>query len=399
MKFLLIIFSLSYFMAMSTAGAIEVPRNTDTAINKIMEPKQMLTIATSSDVTAVWRGFTHEWVNAVHRAGVIGNWIKVADKTNTPKDFTAFHWAQSGSVPDSASFSSRYNLLRATNTRFFPGKRTIPIWITEGREEFFSKEVVIPRTVANELTNKEKFSVLLNGFRIEKDFGHEAKKLGLLELEVTEPTVTESNITFVIKGRMMASCKSGECWPNYKKGEYDITVFFNVVASMNDQFNSVKHDPLVRDYPYDSAYEISESLGSLKGEKLNPIPAYDDYAVNVLGIRKFRFYASKDVSITKPDNVPHLYKWKMWVKEPVASGASAGETGGKAFFAHSKKHFTNVPHTGNARIEIEPITLQFKNGDSKVCNWSQTKEFGNSKKGRYQYSKTGTLEAGNLNCL
>lgn len=368
------------------AAATKLPGNTSTG-------RQV------PDVTGIWRGFTHVWVGKAHRAGVLGNWIKLKDQTTQPRDISAHHWAQSGTAKDSASFSSRYSLLEANDTRFIPGKIEQPVWIVEGTEESFSNEVVIPKTTQNMLIDKEVFDAVINGFRIEKRSAWDAKKLGILEIELTQPNVTQSKIKFHINGRIMVSCKSFECDVGIKKGEYNIVVYYNLIASKTGQFNSVHHNTLIRDYSYDSKIKpVNEESGQLSGEKLKPVPPYRGYSVNVTGIRKFRFHASKDTSLGAPDNVPHLFKWKMWINNASTSGPDAGVLKGMAYFEHSKNGSGNFGHTGHARIEIDPVTLQFKSGDSVACSWSQTKTFGNSTSGKYKYSNSGVIAQSKLSC-
>lgn len=362
-------------------------------------PGNTSTVHQVPDVTAIWRGFTHVWVGEVHRAGVLGNWIKLKDQTTQPRDFSAHHWAQSGTAKDSASFSSRYSLLEANDTRFIPGKIEQPVWIVEGTEESFSNEVVIPKTSQNMLIDKEVFDVVINGFRIEKRSTWEAKKLGILEIELTQPIVTRSKVKFHVNGRFMASCKSFECDVGIKKGEYNIVVHYNLIAAKTGQFNAVHHNTLIRDYSYDSKIgSFNEEAGQLGGEKLKPVPPYSNYAVNVTGIRKFRFHASKNASLGAPDTVPHLLKWKMWINHVSTSGPDAGVLKGMAYFEHRKNIPRNAGHIGHARIEIDPVTLQFKSGDSVACSWSQTKTFGNSKSGKYKYSNSGVIAQSKLSC-
>ena len=119
-----------------------------------------------TDVALFWRGFKHKWVKKVHRTGKLGNWLRTENKNTFPKDVFINHVAQSGTSSDDAGFSTIYDVVQATHTRFVPGKVVIPISVKERVNFHFKEHVSIQATESNRLRDKTKFTAIINGFNL-----------------------------------------------------------------------------------------------------------------------------------------------------------------------------------------------------------------------------------------
>lgn len=361
------------FIMATTAIAISGCQGLGTALQQAAE---------DTDATVVWRGFEHKWDHEVHRTGRFGNWIQADSMTAFPKEVSLHHAAQSGTNADSAAFNTHYDLLQATHTRFIPGSIHIADFDMEEEEIVpFERHVEIDITGGNKLTGKTELTALINGFDLSRRNGT-AKKLGLLEVELSRPEIVGDKISFDVSGRLMLSCRSTECdvdegaGPYRNDVHYNLDIYYLVVAGDPEFVSVLEHDTLGRSYAYDSHGDgVPESLGVFTDD-ISPTLS-NGYQVNAMGMRKFRFEVSKNTDMFFPDPVPHLYTWRMY-------GDHSGlltytpKVSGRAFFAHSKNGATNHPHKGQARVEFDPVSLQFKVGLKKKCEWSESRSFPNN---------------------
>jgi len=361
--------------------------------------------AEDTDSAAIWRGFEHKWDHEVHRTGRFGNWIEVSSEVRFPKTVDLNHAAQSGTNADSAQFNTHYDLIQATNTRFIPGEIHISdLDMEEGEVKRFERSVEIDISVANKLTGKTVLAAVINGFDLARKNGT-AKKLGLLEIGISEPETVGNKIRFDIRGSVMLSCKSTECDVDEGAGpfrndvHYTLTIYYLLAAGEEDYLNVVQHSFVGNSYDYDSAGDgVSESLG-LFNRSLNQ-PLSSGFQTSNMGIRAFRFAVSKNTDAFFPDPVPHLFTWRMYGQH---SGLLTGDLHmeGRAFFAHSRNGATNHPHQGEAAVQFKPVSMQFKVGLKKSCEWTENHSFpNNASTGASVQTKNGEIESkGNLICI
>ncbi|MBV7326974.1 hypothetical protein KFU94_01670 [Chloroflexi bacterium TSY] len=167
--------------------------------------------AEDTDVTLIWRGFTHEWLGQVHRTGRFGNWIEVDTDQVLPRDVSLHHMARTGTASDDADFSMIYDIVQATHVRFVSGMHTFPVDKTELDTLHQTETVSISVTNDERLSDKDVFVALINGFSIQVRDGSVAKKLGKLRIDLSQPIRVGNQITFDIDTSIMMSCKSTEC--------------------------------------------------------------------------------------------------------------------------------------------------------------------------------------------
>lgn len=359
-----------------------------------------------TDVALFWRGFKHKWVKKVHRTGKIGNWLRTEDKNAFPKDVFINHVAQAGTSSDDAEFSTVYDVVQATHTRFVPGKVVIPISMKERVNFHFKEHVSIQATESNKLHDKTKFTAIINGFNLKLKNGSQAKKLGHLDIDMANFEKSLQHIEFDISGNVMMSCASTECdldEPVFKPNnvDYDLVIYYLLVAGEDEWANFIEHDQLVHSYDYDSRKgEVDEKLGSINGRSLSA-RLENGYQASALGIKRFSFDVSKSKTVTKPDIVPHLYSWKMWLQH-AGNLTVSPEVNGQLFFSHSTKSWSNVGHVGHVAMKIKPVSLQFKVGLMKSCDWTATREFPNNKSngGQHKKGKKGNIPGpGSFGCI
>ncbi len=349
-----------------------------------------------TDVAPIWRGLKHEWQDEVHRTGRIGSWVEVEDSEAFPKDVSIHHVAQSGTAADDATYSVIYDMVQATHTRFVPGTVVIPVSVREEVNFHFEEHVAIEATEAAKLKDKDLFVAVLNGFDLETNTA--AKKLGHLDVRLTQPVKFAQNIEFDVVGDLMMSCASTECDTQKNRVDYDLTIHYLLVASKADSAHFVEHERLSNSYDYDSRDTVPESLGNIHGTDLSP-PLDNGYQTSALAMTFFSFDVSKDTSLTKPDPVPHLFAWKMWMRHRGAL-TIAPEVDGQLFFSHDKAGWSNVGHDGHVEMSFDPISLQFKTGIKKACEWEATRPFGNASSGTTEESKSAQInDPGNFACV
>jgi hypothetical protein len=91
----------------------------------------------------------------------------------------------------------------------------------------------------------------------------------------------------------------------------------------------------------------------------------------------------------------------MWIQHSGNLTVSP-EVNGQLFFSHSKKSWSNVGHKGHVVMKIEPVSLQFKVGLMKSCDWTATQEFPNNKSsgGQHKKGKKGSIPGpGSFGCI
>lgn len=348
-------------------------------------------IPNDTDVALVWRGFEHSWQGEVHRVSRIGNWIDVSN-SEFPKKVTINHSAQSGTNADVAKFSTYYDVLQAYYTKFVTGKATISIITQERKVKQFSQRVEIPVSSYAGLSGKDQVDVVLNGFDFDKK-NFQTKKLGILELNIENVQHTSSSISFDVNGELMMSCESTECGIG-EDLEYDLKVYYLIVASTPDNFKFYHHPVVSTNYDYDSNNPVPESLGTFDYKSLNTTydPSFSTTA-NTLAIRGFRFNVSKLETLLAPDIVPHLFTWKMWLAYASVVSGTEPAVKGQAFFAHSNNGVTNIGHIGHVFMEIKPVSLLFKTGGIKAyCISDGSQSFGNDASGDNIHTITGEIK-------
>ncbi|MFT7519967.1 MAG: hypothetical protein ACI9MC_002111 [Kiritimatiellia bacterium] len=372
--------------------AADLPTDTDLDTSTETDSEVVQT-----DAAVLWRGVKHAWHDEVHRTGRFGNWVAVDTQGGLPREFSVHHLARTGTVKDTATFSVMYDVVQADRTRFVAGVQTLPIDTLERTTVAVSEHVVVPVSSDALLEGKSSFVALLNGFSLYVRDDELAKKLGTLQLRLSDPMLIDGRVEFDITGELYLSCASTEC--DLDEGlsrqtvAYDLDVHWLLVASEADAMHVIRHESVGAEYGYASKNPVPESLGELGGVALND-SLREGYASHTMGLRGFRFHVRKQTSVFLPDPVPHLFTWKMWgdVRD-VGDGSLALD--GQAFFAHSSNGVTNVGHKGHADLSYEPVTLQFRGGNSARCEWEDTQPFGNnSSEGVEAYERAGTIEEG-----
>ena len=294
----------------------------------------LLTNALAADV--LWQGVEHAWHDKVHRTGRFGSWAWTD---------TVHHLARAGTATDTATWTTRYALLEGIETAI--GSATVQVEAQEGEVVEFTQVLLLRGTDA-----------VLNGFSVSVQEGAPSKKLGLLEIRVAGTEINDDGLVVTLAGRLMMSCKSAECGRD-DRVRYEVTMHAMGLDATLHPVDDIAH--VIR---YDSHALADPSEGDIAGPK------------GLVALKALRFQAEKAVDWLRPDHVPHTFHWNAWLQDGL----------GSLFFAHSKAHWSNIGHEGQAEFTLSPVTVDAPGLRWQSCAWTQTAAFGNEKGGEEAYS-------------
>lgn len=162
----------------------------------------------------IWQGFHHAW-EYNHRLNRLGSYVRLAPDPNGegPRAVVG-HTAASGTGGDAAHFAEYVTRVQADGVAFQAGAGETEIDCMRGVTTPFRIRVEdLP--LAPELVDRERYTVILNGFDLIAS--RHADKLIAFDLEVTDPTiyVAGAKARFNILGSMKFDCRTAECqlWP------------------------------------------------------------------------------------------------------------------------------------------------------------------------------------------
>lgn len=157
----------------------------------------------------IWQGFHHAW-EYNHRVNRLGSYIDFEANGDGKHRWVAGHTAASGTGNDTAHFSEFTTHIQAEGVAFQPGtaEAIVECERTE-RTPYHIRIRDLPLTET--LQNREKYTVILNGFDLYAV--NHSEKIITFDLEVDTPTVSPDGTTirFNVLGNLQFDCRSPEC--------------------------------------------------------------------------------------------------------------------------------------------------------------------------------------------
>ena len=220
------------------------------------------------------------------------------------------------------------------------------------------------------LKNKENYVTLLNGFDLQSEKGSDKIQLFRLSIENGEYSKETSKISFRIRVSIVLDCQSAECPEFYNKVNYDLTIYYLLIGSNENEMRSTA-GYFTKSYSWDKKAELAE----LPEEKIIDGVGGGTYQDAITGIKSFSFVLDRAQWLLQINNraLPVEYYPKsgdmvvsldMFFKEWEEGMRGADVAPRKSQFSVKKK--------GWAMLDSEVMLLQFRHADIKQGNYSGT---------------------------
>jgi hypothetical protein len=301
----------------------------------------------------LWRGFNHWW-EYNHRVNRLGDWVQNDGCTGETCSARVIHAAASGSGPDTASYKSWYTTLATSAAAFRTGSRAIDIKGSRGVQHDVTTTVAF--LPDEELSNRSRHKVVLNGFDIES--GNDADKLKRFGVSVSNARDDGGILKFDVDATLQMNCTSLEC----EEDDVDYRILVHYVYIAGDEDFTYRSWIASHSYSWDTSTE----------ETLSPSHEFSRTASGAPG------YAAATMAYTSIlvdlNAQQHLLAWTMGM--PYPSGAYDSATGQLSydenmFFKNwaDGMGWTHVPYSnfayresGSASLSSTKTLLQFKTG-------------------------------------
>jgi hypothetical protein len=368
------------------------------------------------DTAVLWRGFRHAW-SYNHRVNRLGSWVRTEDCGEQSCSYSVGHSGASGTGKDDASFRDAYTELSAKGVGFHSGEKSnIPIQGTEatpdngnpGTDEMISGTATIEVNLPSDMTNKDTYAVLLNGFDL-KSKGLAAKFIRF-NLDVTSTSVSGGTLTTNIDYDVLLDCDSMECkgpikkngkWRGGKKRQdvnYRLDIHYLAIGGNDERVNIVRGSELENDYQWArcedeiqnpseknqedkwdrgfGGFEDGDSLpkdrmyceGTKYAEldhreyyKTQRIDGKEGFTVGVVGIGK--------MYLDTHNHEAHFVQYTNVVGGDYDTANGVYDVSGLPFFKEWSSRpgkypsaSTSYGHAGGATVKTEPVLVQIRDG-------------------------------------
>lgn len=220
----------------------------------------------SSHQSVIWRGFEHSWTYN-HRINRLGNYAKI-DKDS----IELAHLSASGLGADSTLFTNHYSIVESQTCLFKSGEVSIKLYGKE--KQLITKRIEVSVPIDAKFKGFDQFTGLLNGFDIKAV--DRADKIQLLRISIEDPEYAPAieELRFYLNVSLVTNCQSFECSRFNQHATYDLQVFYNVIASKNEDL-FVTPKTITKNYSWDRKDEYHHTpeknyiIGDISGNYVN----------------------------------------------------------------------------------------------------------------------------------